>query len=83
VCSKDKATLQYTMQSPLERYAACDCETGRQKSICHHQVAYLLFSSPDLVAAECLIYKMLGLRFGFLGGCVERDIAALSEALSC
>jgi hypothetical protein len=83
VCSKDKATLQYTMQRPSERYAACDCETGRQKRICHHQVAYLLFSSPDPVAAECLIYKMLGLRFGFLGGCTETDIAVLWEALSC
>jgi hypothetical protein len=83
VYSKDKATLQCTMQRPSERYAACDCETGRQKNICHHQVAYLLFSSPDPVAAECLIYKMLGLRFGFLGGCTETDIAVLWAALSC
>jgi hypothetical protein len=55
VCSKDKATLQYTMQHPSELYAACDCETGRQKSICHHQVAYLLFcTETDIALWEAL-----------------------------
>lgn len=81
VLSRDKTGTRYTMQRPASKFAACDCEHGRQMHICHHQVAYLMQQSCDQAAAEKLLYKMLGVRFGFLGGCTEEDISDLTEAL--
>jgi hypothetical protein len=82
VYCKEKRTVQCSMQRPAEHYVACNCETAQQHKICHHQVAYLLQCSLDAAAAERLIHKMLGLRFGLLGGCTESDITVLWTSLS-
>lgn len=74
-------TLKYQLQSPHQRYAACNCQMAQQRMICHHQVACLLASSLDTAAAERAIYRLLGHRFGFLGGCSDHGIDLLWQEL--
>lgn len=81
VLPRGPGTEQYQLTRPHEQYAACTCKMAQQRMICHHQVAFLLASSLDQRAAERAIYRLLGLRFGFLGGCSEEDIGLLWQEL--
>lgn len=81
VLTRDKRSVRCTMRRPDRNFAACDCDAALQQQICHHQVAYLLQQSCDAAAVERLIYKQLGVRFGFLEGCTEEDLSELTEAL--
>ena len=77
VLSSDKVHSLYTLTNPHDKYAACSCDLAVQQQICHHQVAWLLHQSRDAVAAERLIFKKLGLRFGFPNGCSFEGIGEL------
>jgi hypothetical protein len=81
VLSHDYQTVLYTMKQPDQVFAACSCDVSVQKKMCKHQVAYLLQQSWNKLAAERLIYRYLGTRFGFLGGADERSIECLWEEL--
>jgi hypothetical protein len=81
VLSEDYQTVLYSMKQPDRVFAACSCDVSVQKKMCKHQVAYLLQQSWNKLAAERLIYRHLGTRFGFLGGADERSIEFLWEEL--
>lgn len=69
------------MTDPGRRFAACSCLTAVQRNMCHHQLAYLFQQSCDPDAATRLIYKQLGEKFGYPGGCDEGNIMPVWEAL--
>jgi hypothetical protein len=81
VLTSDKASIKHTMHKPGSNFAACDCNTGQQGSVCKHQVAWLLAQYPYGDCAERLIVKMLGTRLGFVGGCTMEDIQDLTMEL--
>jgi hypothetical protein len=82
VLSSDKDSILHTMKNPGSNFAACSCNTGKQGSVCKHQVAWLLAQYPYGDSAERLIVKMLGTRLGFVGGCSMEDIQDLTVELS-
>lgn len=81
VLNKAGDNVEHSMTSPHATFAACTCEAATQQKMCHHQVAFLLSCSLDRKQGILLIYRMLGTRFGLLGGCDQEDIGPLWRGL--
>jgi hypothetical protein len=82
VLNESQDAARYCMQSPDYNYAACSCNTGKQGSMCKHQIAWLLAEFPYGDQAERLIVSMPGTRLGFVEGCSMEDISDLTTELS-
>lgn len=75
------SAVVHEMRKPHMRFAACSCAAAKQRKMCHHQVAFLMVQSQNPPAARNLIIKVLGMRFGYFGGCHVDDISPAWDGL--